>query len=1133
MRQDRDGRVRLSPSDLNDFLACPHLPALELLRAAGKADPAKGPRPDADLIRERGLAHERAFLERLRADGLDVLALPDDGPATGERARLTEEAMHSGADAIYQAAFDHDGWHGFADFLIRIEEPSALGEWSYEAHDAKLASHPKPYFILQLVFYSEQVGRIQERLPERMHLILGTEERPSFRTSDFTAYAARVRERYLAYLDEVQNDTEPPYPYPVEHCAWCDWWARCRDKRRADDHLSLVAFLSRGQAVKLEDSGCHTVVDLAELSAGVRVERLANRTLAGLRQQARLQVQARRSGENVRELLQPEHGRGLARLPDPSAGDVFFDIEGDPYWGDGGLEYLFGSLTDDGTYRPLWAHDREEERRMFEQWIEWITHRLTTFPDMHIYHYNAYEPTAVKKLMSRYGTRERDVDELLGRQVFVDLYAVVRQSMRIGKESYSLKSVEDFYGFTRDADVTEAGGSMLAYREWLESRSDTQLQAIADYNADDCRSTLGLRDWLLREREEAEREFGVEIAALEPEPEKPVSEEKQALLDELAELTDRLTAGLPEEEDADLDVDQRAHRLLADLLEYHHREQRPQWWAYFERLVKTPEELQREDTEAIGGLSLADSIPLREEDRSYLYPLRLEAQEHKIGTGAAVDPATEAEVTVRRVDDAEGVLWLKRGQRSHEKPLPKALIPGQPIQQREQQTRLRDLAVRVCQSGLEPIGTLDPACDLLTQRSPRIRGVASGDRLHDGGMVTERLVDLVADLEQSALFIQGPPGSGKTWTASRVIVGLIQRGLRVGVAATSHKAIHKLLDDIEEAADEGEVSFRGLKKASAQNPDSAYHSERIESTNSNSAFPGDPSEHQLLAGTGWLWSRKEMREAVDVLFVDEAGQVSLADALAVSQGARNVVLLGDPQQLAHVSQGVHPRGSGSSVLRHLLGDAETVAPDRGVFLDRTFRMHPDVCRFVSDAMYDGRLSSVSGLEGQRVESVGISGAGLRVAFVDHFDNRQRAPEEADRIADEVAALLAGGRFTEPDGTERCLTLDDVLVVAPYNMQVRCLRDRLPPGTRVGTVDKFQGQQAPIVFFSMTSSTGEDVPRGMDFLFSRNRLNVAVSRARAIAVVVCSQPLLSTRCSSVEQMRLVNALCRFADSAKAI
>ncbi|MEA2492606.1 MAG: hypothetical protein QOJ29_517 [Thermoleophilaceae bacterium] len=746
---------------------------------------------------------------------------------------------------------------------------------------------------------------------------------------------------------------------------------------------------------------------------------------------------------------------------------------------------------------------------------------------MHIYHYNAYEPTAVKTLMSRYATREHEVDELLRRKVFVDLYVVVRQALRIGKESYSLKSVEDYYDYTRDAEVTEAGGSLLAYQDFLDTQDSAKLDAIAAYNADDCLSTHGLRDWLVGVKDEAEQEFGLDISSLQPAAAKESSAEKEALLAELADLKGALTADLPEAPD-DLSDDQRARALLADLLEYHHREEKPQWWAYFDRIGKSIEELRDEDPEAIGDLTLAADLAKREDKLSWIYPLHFPPQQHKLSPGDAVNPETEKTLTLVEVDDENGIAWLKRAKKSDGLPLPRALAPVAPIPQRAQQAALRALARRVVAHGLAPIDDLDASCDLLASRAPRIAGLTAGEPLQPGAVDIQRLASQIESLEASALFVQGPPGSGKTWTASRAIVHLLAHGVRVGVAATSHKAIHKLLEDIESAAVEAGVDFRGLKKSSGY-PDSEFNSRHIDHTKKNDAFPPEPAEYSLVAGTAWLWSRDDMRRSVDVLFVDEAGQVALADALAVAHAASSVVLMGDPQQLAHVSQGTHPHGSGTSVLQHLLGDAQTVPPDRGVFLDRTWRMHPDVCSFVSEVMYDGRLHPVPGLENQRIASSGLTGSGTRTLFVDHIDNRQQAPEEARRIAQEVDCLLADGSWTDANGVARRITLDDILIVAPYNAQVRCLRANLPDGARVGTVDKFQGQQAPVVFFSMTSSSGDDVPRGMDFLFSRNRLNVAVSRAQAMSVVVCSPSLLWARCNAVDQMRLVNALCVYAAS----
>jgi uncharacterized protein len=345
--------------------------------------------------------------------------------------------------------------------------------------------------------------------------------------------------------------------------------------------------------------------------------------------------------------------------------------------------------------------------------------------------------------------------------------------------------------------------------------------------------------------------------------------------------------------------------------------------------------------------------------------------------------------------------------------------------------------------------------------------------------------------------------------------------------AASHKAINNLLRAIDEAADEAGVSFRGWKKGKGE--DQCYESERV------SFGPKPPSEEEggpvtLTGATAWHWAHEDQLAGVEILLVDEAGQIALADAIAVSQAARNVVLLGDPQQLAHVSQGTHPLGAGASVLEHLLNGAHTIPADRGVFLRTSWRMHPAVCSFISNAMYDGRLLAHPGCDVQRIDSPGLSGNGLRLLACEHDDNRGRSLQEAELIAVEVGRLLDGGTYVSREKGLQRLTLDDILVVAPYNAQVRCLRSTLPAGARVGTVDKFQGQQAPVVLFSMTSSSGDDASRGMAFLFSRNRLNVAVSRAQALAVVVCSPKLLSAQCSTVEDMRLVNMLCRFARAA---
>jgi uncharacterized protein len=260
--------------------------------------------------------------------------------------------------------------------------------------------------------------------------------------------------------------------------------------------------------------------------------------------------------------------------------------------------------------------------------------------------------------------------------------------------------------------------------------------------------------------------------------------------------------------------------------------------------------------------------------------------------------------------------------------------------------------------------------------------------------------------------------------------------------------------------------------------------------------------------------------------VDEAGQVSLADVVAVGHAARNLVFLGDPNQLAQVSQGAMPDMAKRSVLQHLLGDDETVPPERGIFLEETWRLRPEITAFTSEAYYEGRLEHAEPA-GQRSLEVGN---GLFVRPVEHFGNRQWSHEEAHAVGAAIQVLV-GTAYTDEDGATRTLTEEDVLVVTPYNAQVRALRRAVPEGVRVGTVDKFQGQEAPVVMVSLASSSGEDAPRGVSFVFNRNRINVATSRAQCRVELVCSPRLIDAECKTSEQMRLVNAVCRFVELAE--
>src|SRR6266536_2444364 len=897
-----NGELRFSPSDLNNFLECEHLVALELRVARGELLRPQVDNPQADLIRRKVEEHERAYLGELRAAGKEIVEIEVAGPDgewdTAAAAERTEQAIRDGAELIYHA-----------DFLER--QPDG----TYEVADTKLARHSKPSYILQLCFYSEQVARIQGREPDRMHVVLGSGERDSFRFHDFAAYYRRVRARFVAAV-EARLDT---YPLPVPHCPLCDFLPLCEAQWERDDHPTRVANLRRDQVAKLTAVDITTLTELAEASEDDRPPGMAAAIFDALREQAELQLHPARTGEHVHRLLPPEPARGLALLPPPSPGDLFFDIEGDPFWeARGGLEYLWG-VSDADAYRAFWAHDRDSERRALDEFVDFVRERLARDPGLHVYHYASYEPSALKRLMGEHGTREDEIDDLLRRGVFVDLFKVVRQALRHSHPKYSLKNVEQFF-MTREAELRAGDDSILMYERWLETRDDALLREIEDYNAEDCESTRQLRDWLLSLRPD-------EI----PWPEQPEVGETPEIAAETAELQERLLAR-----------DDPVLRLAGQLLDYHRREAKPVWWAFFDRKGRTPEELEEFDVEAIGGIELGgDPVPAA---KSLAFPFTFPPQQHKLDPGDEVfDPLTlGAAGHIESIDDAEGKLWLKRGPKLDDLPMPRSLIPGGAWNTNVQQAALR----RLGRSLLDGDGRY-PALEAILRRDlPRV-GVSP---LPQDDLEAAR--DLVEALDSSYLVVQGPPGSGKTYTGARLIVRLLARGRRVGVTAQSHKAIHNLLREVEDVADVEDVQFRGLKKGDE------YEGPFIETSSDQALFDEPEDDVLLLAGTSWLFARESMEGVVDTLFVDEAGQLSLADALAAGTSARNLVLLGDQQQLAQVSQGIHPEGAGASVLEHLLDGEDTVPPERGLFLSRTWRMNRAICQFVSEMSYEGRLHPV-------------------------------------------------------------------------------------------------------------------------------------------------------------------------------
>ncbi len=1146
--------LSISPTDLSYFFSCRHRAARELSVAHGARRRPVWNNPLIDTLVERGLEHEARYVQRLKDEGKTVLDLGE--VMNRELAvKRTQEAMQTGVDCIVQAGLAIGSWYGRPDVLLKVpRECPRLGAWSYEPADAKLARETRGGTIIQLGLYCDMLETVQGCSPERFHVVAPEESdvgqtTRSYRFHEYGAYFRLVKAKFGEAVELGYQELEELFAAePVDHCTICPWWGQCYDWWKETDHLSLVAGIARLQRRELTTCGIVTVEALAQIADSVvsQVKRGSRSSYERVRDQARVQIESRRKGEVVYELIPPvetltDEPLGLARLPEPSPGDIFLDLEGDRLASDGGRDYLFGLVTlDDGgaeRYQCWWASTSAEERVAFETVVDLITERLETFPDLHIYHYAPYEVTAFKRLMGRYASREDAIDRFLRGKRFVDLYGVVRQGVRVGVEQYSIKNLEPLYSFQREAELRDASHALRRVEQAIELGrreliTEELKKTVEAYNKDDCVSTHRLRDWLEEQRAkllEAGHRFERPEQPPEDAPEsvdertRAVEELRRALLDGVPDEKDERTAG------------QQANYQLAYLLDWHRREDKVGWWEYF-RLLSLPDEELLEERKAVSGLVYEGDVG--QHKRSTIQRFRYPAQELEIGEGDA--PMTLDGKSFGKIADhipESGTLDVIVGP-SRQQDHPSALVVHTNVSSRVIEESLFSLGQRVRQiRGVEAMGRC-PARALLLRETPRLTdGVFTPPPLDAELTATDYAVQIVTQLDRTTLAIQGPPGAGKTYTGARMILAAVKAGMRVGVTAASHKVINNLLEAIVSQGElEGVRPSVGHK--GGDHPAAGASPIRHFKTNGQAEAAILDGTVRVLGGTPWLWARPEFEDSVDLLFIDEAGQLSLANALGVARSARSLVLLGDPQQLEQPSKGTHPDGAGLSALQHILGDAETMPPKLGLFLSVTWRMAPSVCAFTSELFYAGQLRSRAGLENQALLGGPYQGNGLWLYEIEHDGNANSSDEESEVVERLVSEVLQDDtRWRDQNGYERKMRPGDIRIVAPFNAQVNRIHERLRSASLgdvpVGTVDMFQGQEAAVVIYSMASSRPEDAPRGMEFLYSLNRFNVATSRARCVVIVVASPHLFEPDCQTPRQMRLANALCRYRELACAV
>lgn len=1141
-----------SPTDLTSAASCEYGFLTALDRKLGRAESVVS-EPDAlmDQIAKLGNQHEAtvlsAFIDELGharpGAGVHVIerAASSTAEALSATATLTRDSFATSPDMVVQACFFDGEFHGYADFIRRT--PSG-----WVVADTKIARSAKTSALLQIAAYADQLETWGLPLATHAELILGTGEVQAFPLVDIIPVFRERRARLRALIAEhLATDHPAAWDQPgVFACGSC---SDCQAAALQHDDLLLVAGMRMSQRRKLKTAAVpiHTIAGLA--AATEAPDGFSSRTFAKLQAQATLQqaqMLSELEGTPVvyYEVFDP---KPLRALPAPSVGDLFFDFEGDPMFSAGddgrwGLEYLWGVLRARqadgalGDFWPLWADDREQERAQLVTFLDEVGAVRTAHPDMHIYHYAPYEITALKRLVAEHKTHEAQLDDLLRHGVFVDLYAVVRASVRISQPSYSIKKLEPLYmTHGREGDVTKGDDSIAQYHLYRDLLADpgdhaqaaAKLKAsLLEYNHYDCESTLELRDWLLKhlDNDALADSTGTE------DPEELQEQTPKVEDPDLVRLRASLLARSGPSARALRSADEQTWAMLEGALGYYQREDRPYWWAHFDRLL-TPADEWADTKDVIQFTTVSVEEPWSEKVGNKL-PRRTLTMRGRLGPGSTLRAPAKvgllydlpvpdgvtvpvrglrgersgAELTaLEMLADGTVVATVVEVLKKSQEPfafLPMAAVPTGPPGATSIVAAIRTLAEACAATGELAPG---PALDILARRAPRLGSLSD---LPNSGPETRQddLVNALLDLDHSYLAVQGPPGTGKTYLGSRVIRDLVEKhGWKVGVVGPSHAAVENMLCAIVKAGLPPDLV--GKRDKRADGPHSEWTG--LKQNASLTRFCHERPGGYVIGGTAWTFTGSGVEAgSLDLLVIDEAGQFALATTVGTAIASERLLLLGDPQQLPQVSQGCHGEPVDQSALSWVIGDAATMPTSLGYFLETSYRMHPAVCSAVSRLSYDGALRSALAPSKRSLEGIA---PGVEVVRLAHYDNSVSSPEEADEVVKQVRRLI-GTPWTDPDGSasSRPLEPSDFLVVAPYNAQRQLIGDRLSQaglgGVRVGTVDKFQGQEAPVVIVSMSASSADEVPRGMEFLLNRNRVNVAVSRAQWLAVLIRSNGL---------------------------
>ena len=1105
-----------SPSMLTSYLSCRHIIFNEINQNKLKLKRIELTKNDKLRI-QKGNEHEIDYFNILKKEHSKIIDIKELDLSIEEKINATHNALKEGHEVIHGGYLKRDKWLGEFDFLvINHDMQSNFGDYGYEVIDTKNSKKPKSTHIIQLGMYTYMLEGIQGTLPSRFTIVLKDMKKEYIDVSQVYDFFNTHRKRYEIF---VEDDVDHSKPEKCTHCQICHWQEECKSIWIEDDHLNQIGGLTKVHLKTLYQNDILKGDDLAKQDIDTRIRGIREETSSKLIRQAKLQKQYTKTNNVIYEINQDnlELVKGFNLLPQPSKHDLYFDIESiEDHVYPGGLEYLFGIYyreDNQSQFKAFWAHDKEQEKKLVIDFFDFTQEHFKKYPDSKIYHYGSYEITALLKLTSLHQVKGIEYDNYLRTSKFVNLLNVNRQGIFLSENSYSLKNVEKFYNFKRDGDVQKGDVSQDYYSEWIETQDQYYLDEIEKYNEQDCRSTYELHQWLLGIKPENTSWFTTDL-------EDEIIELKDFEIEMLKYQTKVQESSIK---------DKSLKQLITDIIGFYNREDKPAWREFFDRKLLSDWELM-EDPECIGNMQLVgEPVP---EKRSYLFTYKYEKQDFKLRKNKRcviannIDPESSGTAgTITELDYAEQTLTLKRGVKQGMLPDILSIGPGTPTPNKK--------LIKNTYNFIDDLITSNDKYhalkDILYRRHPNIKNIEQGDNLLQTDQFETEIPQLLDNLDNSYLYIQGPPGTGKTYQASNAIVHLLKQNKKVAVTALSHKVIHNILDRVEQMAIDKQCTFEGYKKGSFIDDNTFYKGTQIHTYDKDSTFAealSEDSQAQLFAGTKYHFASENYKDMLDYLFIDEAGQLSLADLISIGHCAKNIILIGDQNQLGQPLKGAHPNQSGNSILDYLLQGKETIPNDKGIFLNKTYRLYSKINHFISSNFYDNRLICHDSTDKRTIEFSSnhlIKDRGIHYIKMNHKNNVQTSIEEIEMIQKIMNEMIGLQCFDGKD--KRILTVDDFLIISPYNTQVNKIESELTAANimapRVGTIDKFQGQEALITIISMTSSDSESLPRNKEFFFSKNRLNVAMSRAQVASIIMFNPDLLDNVPRNINDIKMMN------------